>query len=61
MSLSEPASKSWFVKVAPPPRYSMHPHIPSADTAVRVAVNRFIQCKLEIPMRFSRVAFFSEY
>lgn len=25
MNLSEPASQRWFVKVAPPPHYSMHP------------------------------------
>lgn len=38
MNFSEPASKTWFVKVAPPPFHATEaPSIPSVNAAVRVA------------------------
>lgn len=62
MNLSEPASESWLVKVAPLPCFSVH-SIPGVHAVCENLVSTlFIQCKLEILMRFSRVAFFfSEY
>lgn len=58
MNLSEPVSESWLVKVASLPCFGVR-SIPGVHAVCENLVSTlFIQCKLEILMRFSRVAFF---